>query len=103
MLKTFGWYLNRPNRFLFHIELNEEVIGYCGGFVPNRPGDGSSSGMLQFAFNNAVKSLLLQPWLLFHAEVVPHYSFLWRNFKQRISFFDHRIVANEYWPEPSCE
>jgi len=98
VLKTFGWYLDKPNRFLFHIELDNEVIGFCGGFVPTRIGDGSSSGMLQFAFNKAIKGLLLKPGLLFHKEVVPHYSFLWRNIKQRIT--GKTIPANST-PEPA--
>ena len=69
--QTFDWYLNHPNRFLFFIEEGDKVIGYCGGFVPAKPGDGSSSGMLQHAFKQAVTALLLQPWLLLNAEVKP--------------------------------
>jgi ribosomal protein S18 acetylase RimI-like enzyme len=83
--QTFGWYLNTANRFLFHIETGNKVIGYCGGFVPSKPGDGSSSGMMQHAFNKAIKGLLLHPWLLFHSEVVPHYPFLWRNIKRKLT------------------
>ncbi len=83
--QTFDWYLNHPNRFLFHIQDNGKVIGYCGGFVPSKPGDGSSSGMLQHAFNKAIKGLITHPWLLFHSEVVPHYPFLWRNIKTRFT------------------
>lgn len=83
--QTFHWYLHHPNRFLFHLQEGNRIVGYLGGFVPARPGDGSSSGMLQHAFSQAVKGLLLKPWLLFHAEVVPHYPFLWRNIKRKIT------------------
>lgn len=83
--QTFGWYLNHANRFLFHIEADNKVIGYCGGFVPLKPGDGSSSGMLQHAFHKAIKGLLLHPWLLFHSEVLPHYPFLWLNIKRKLT------------------
>lgn len=83
--KTFDWYLVHANRFLFHIEIDNVVVGYCGGFVPSKPGDGSSSGTLQHAFNEALKGLVKKPWLLFHAEVKPHYPFLWRNIKRRIT------------------
>ena len=83
--KTFDWYMGHANRFLFHVEMNNEVVGYCGGFVPTKPGDGSSSGTLQHAFNEALKGLAKKPWLLFHAEVKPHYPFLWRNIKRRVT------------------
>jgi GNAT superfamily N-acetyltransferase len=83
--KTLDWFLSSQQRFLFHIEDEGKVIGYCGGFVPSKPGDGSSSGMLQHAFSEAVKGLIFKPWLLFHNEVVPHYPFIWRNIRSKIT------------------
>lgn len=83
--KTFDWYLVNLNRFLFHVEIDGKVVGYCGGFIPLKPGDGSSSGTLQHAFNHAIKGLLKKPWLLFHAEVKPHYPFLWRNILRKVT------------------
>lgn len=83
--KTLEWFLVNPNRFLFHIYYNGKIIGYCGGFKPLKPGDGSSSGMLQHAFNQAIKGILLKPWLLFHPEVRQHYPFLWLNIKRKIT------------------
>jgi ribosomal protein S18 acetylase RimI-like enzyme len=83
--KTLDWFLSKPNRFLFHIEEEGKVIGYCGGFIPSKPGDGSSSGMLQHAFNEAVKGLVVKPWLLFHKEVVTYYPFIWRNIKRKFT------------------
>ncbi len=77
--------MGHANRFLFHVEIDTKVVGYCGGFVPAKPGDGSSSGTLQHAFNQAIKGLIKKPWLLFHAEVKPHYPFLWRNIKRRVT------------------
>jgi ribosomal protein S18 acetylase RimI-like enzyme len=83
--KTLDWFLHNPNRFLFHIEEDNKVVGYCGGFIPAKIGDGSSSGMLQHAFNEAIKGIVLRPWLLFHAEVVAQYPFLWRNIKRKVT------------------
>lgn len=85
VVKTLDWFLQSSQRFLFHILVDGKIVGYCGGFVPSKPGDGSSSGMLQHAFTQAVKGLLLQPWLAFHPEVVPHYPFLWRNIKRKFT------------------
>jgi len=83
--KTLEWFLVNPNRFLFHVMKDGVVAGYCGGFVPVKVGDGSSSGMLQYAFKEAVKGLMKNPLLLFHPEVRQHYPFLWMNIKRRIT------------------
>jgi ribosomal protein S18 acetylase RimI-like enzyme len=85
VIKTLQWFLVNPNRFLFHIVQDGKVAGYCGGFVPVKMGDGSSSGMLQFAFNEAVKGLLRNPFLLLHAEVRSQYKFIWLNIKRRLT------------------
>lgn len=83
--KTLDWFLVSPNRFLFHIEINNKIVGYCGGFVPQKIGDGSSSGMLQYAFNEAIVGLITHPWLLLHPEVRQQYKFLWMNIKRRVT------------------
>lgn len=83
--KSLEWFLVNPNRFLFHIMEGEKVVGYCGGFKPLKPGDGSSSGMLQHAFNQAISGIIVKPWLLLHPEVTPHYRFLWMNIKRKIT------------------
>jgi ribosomal protein S18 acetylase RimI-like enzyme len=83
--KTLEWFLVNPNRFLYHIEVDEKVAGYCGGFVPIKFGDGSSSGMLQYAFNEAIKGIIKNPLLLFHAEVRQHYPFIWMNIKRKLT------------------
>lgn len=81
--KSLEWFLVHPNRFLYHIEDGGRVVGYCGGFMPAKKGDGSSSGMLQHAFSKAVRGILFKPWLAVHPEVRQHYPFIWRNIKRR--------------------
>jgi ribosomal protein S18 acetylase RimI-like enzyme len=83
--KTLEWFLVSPNRFLFHVDVQGKIAGYCGGFVPQKTGDGSSSGMLQYAYNEAVKGLMKKPWLLLHKEVRPQYRFLWLNIKRKFT------------------
>ncbi len=83
--KTFEWFLDSPNRFLFHLAQGEMVVGYCGGFMPLKPGDGSSSGMLQHAFKQAIAGIIKNPFLLLHPEVRVNYAFLWMNIKRRIT------------------
>ena len=83
--KTLEWFLVNPHRFLFHISKDEKVVGYCGGFMPVKPGDGSSSGMLQYAFNEAIRGIIKNPLLLFHPEVTQNYPFLWMNIKRKLT------------------
>ncbi len=83
--KTLEWFLQNPDRFLYHVQDHNGVAGYCGGFVPQYYGDGSSSGMLQYAFNEALVGIALHPWLLFHAEVRQQYRFLWLNIRRKFT------------------
>lgn len=79
------WYLSSPNKFLFYIEEEGIVIGYCGG-VLNDGSDsyGSSSGMTQFGFKDAALSFMRKPWLLFHPEVRSKYPFIITNILRKI-------------------
>ena len=83
--KSLEWFLVNPNRFLFHVEIGGKVAGYCGGFVPAKAGDGSSSGMLQHAFKEAVRGIATKPFLLLHPEVRHYYPFLWMNIKRKLT------------------
>src|SRR5437764_11289424 len=74
--KTFEWFLVAENRFLFHIEWQNRVIGYYGGFKSSFPGDGSTSGMLQYAMKEAVQRLIKKPWLLFHPDLIKRYPLI---------------------------
>lgn len=82
--KTLEWFLVDDNRFLFHAEVNGNITGYCGGFIPRGFGDGSSSGMLQYAFKEAVLGILKNPLLVFNKEVREFYPFIFRNIKNKI-------------------
>lgn len=83
--KSLEWFLVNPNRFLFHVMLDGKVAGYCGGFVPAKAGDGSSSGMLQHAFKEAIKGIATRPFLLLHSEVRQYYPFLVMNVKRKLT------------------
>ncbi len=82
--KTLEWFLVDDNRFLFHSEIDGNIIGYCGGFIPRGFGDGSSSGMLQFAFKEAVIGIIKNPFLILNKEVREFYPFIFRNIKNKI-------------------
>lgn len=82
--KTFDWFLQNPNRFLFHVAKDGKIIGYCGGFVPQYIGDGSTSGIMQYTMRQALMGVMLHPWLLFHSEVINMYPLIFKNIKRKI-------------------
>jgi ribosomal protein S18 acetylase RimI-like enzyme len=84
LTKTFEWFLAADNRFLFHIESHNQIIGYCGGFKSSFPGDGSTSGMLQYAMKEAMKGLIRKPHLLFHSDLMRRYPLIIKNIYKRI-------------------
>ena len=67
--KSLQWFLVNQNRFLVHIENEGKVIGFAGGFMPQFIGDGSKSGMLNYALKDAMKGLLIRPRLIFEPEL----------------------------------
>lgn len=83
--KSFEWYLANQNCFLFHI-VNDagEVIGYCGGFIPQYAGQGSTSSILQYTMKEAIKGVVLHPWLLFHKEIMAIYPLIFTNIRKKI-------------------
>jgi ribosomal protein S18 acetylase RimI-like enzyme len=82
--KTFEWFLVAENRFLFHIEFDNKVIGYCGGFKSCFIGDGSTSGMLQYAMKEAIQGLVRKPYLLFHPDLFKRYPLIVKNIYRRV-------------------
>lgn len=82
--KTFEWFFDKDNRFLFHITVDGKVVGYCGGFIPQYIGDGSTSGMMQYAMRQAITGALLHPWLLLHKDVRAMYPLIFKNLKRTL-------------------
>jgi len=82
--KTFEWFLEKENRFLFHVVKDGEVIGYCGGFIPQYIGDGSTSGIMQYTMPQAIRGVALHPWLLFHKEVLDMHPLILKNIRRKI-------------------
>ncbi|MEP7319839.1 MAG: GNAT family N-acetyltransferase [Panacibacter sp.] len=89
--KTFEWFLAAENRFLFHIKDGEQVAGYCGGFIARFAGDGSTSGMMQYAMKEAAIGILKKPWLFFNKEVLPFYPLIIKNIGRKV--FANKNVA----------
>lgn len=92
--KSLEWFLESENRFLFHVECNNKIIGYCGGFRSSYVGDGSTSGILQYAMGEAVKGVVRKPHLLFHPELMKRYPLIFKNISRRI-FRRKTIVSSK--------
>lgn len=82
--KTLEWFFAGNNKFLFHIEKDGIVVGYCGGFLSKGVGDGSSSSMLQYAFKEAVWGVVKKPWLLLHKDIIKLYPLIIKNIINKI-------------------
>src|SRR6476620_3678183 len=82
--KTLEWFLGEENRFLFHIESQNRVIGYCGGFKSSFPGDGSTSGMLQYAMKEAIRGIIKKPYLIFQSELLRRYPLIAKNIFKKV-------------------
>ena len=94
--KMIEWYLADEKRFLFHIEENGKCAGYCGGMIHDgTQTSGSASGMIQYSFNEAVMSILLRPWLLFHKEIISKYSLITKNINKRFKNKKTTIVIDQ--------
>lgn len=86
LARIFSWYLSTDRAFLFFLESQNQVIGYAGGIlVDGTLAHGSASSMTQHTFNDAIKALLLRPWLFFHADFLSRYKLFTRNILTRIA------------------
>jgi ribosomal protein S18 acetylase RimI-like enzyme len=64
-----AWYLDDPRGLMFHIEQQNQIIGYCGAIKTKLPGlEGSSTSIAQYSFKAMLLALALKPWLIFHEE-----------------------------------
>lgn len=83
--KSLEWFLAGDNRFLFHLTDGERVVGFCGGFQSRGLGDGSTSGIMQYAMKEATFGMLRKPWLFFHHDIVKFYPLIFKNIFRKFS------------------
>jgi GNAT superfamily N-acetyltransferase len=82
--RSFEWFLSKENCFLYYVLKDDIVVGYCGGFIPQHIGDGSTSGIMQYTMREATVGIIQHPWLLFHREVTGMYPLIFKNIKKKI-------------------
>ncbi|HOX83487.1 MAG TPA: GNAT family N-acetyltransferase [Chryseolinea sp.] len=94
VMKMLGWYLSSENTFLFYIESEGQCLGYCGVMIKKTWGVGSASSMAQFSFDQALRSFIVRPWLVLHAELRAKYVFIGRNLWTRLKRLVNRNQKN---------
>jgi ribosomal protein S18 acetylase RimI-like enzyme len=100
-IKMLEWYLISSNAFLFHFEIDSKIVGYCGGKVAGSHGSGSTTVMLQYTFLQAIKSMILRPWLFFNQYMITNYSIIINNIliklkikKKRSQYLNKKEINN---------
>lgn len=85
VMKMLEWYIADERAFIFFLTEDERCVGYCGGLkFTGIPRMGSASSMIQYSYNQAVKTFLLRPWLFLHPEFITKYKLAFRNLIKRI-------------------
>jgi len=103
--KMLEWYLVDKRAFIFMVEEDNQIIGYCGGLkFDGTARAGSASSMIQHSYNLAVKTFLKRPWLFLHPEFLAKYRLAGRNvhsrIKKLIGIEDARVPTISELPEP---
>jgi len=98
--KMLSWYIIDERGILFHVEENNEIIGYCGGMVIKKPGlPGAATSITQHSFKTFITSFLIRPWLIFHPENLKRISFIKRNLMYKLGL--KKVINNKTDIQPS--
>ncbi len=84
--KYLEWFLNAENKFLYYVSDDNLIVGYCGGFIPQYKGDGSTSGIMKYALTQAAIGFLSKPWLFLNKDLLDFSSILVRNLFKKVFY-----------------
>jgi ribosomal protein S18 acetylase RimI-like enzyme len=88
---NLGWFLEDEMKILFYIKEDNKCIGFCGGYLWTKIGDGSTSSMINYSKKIRNKILLSKPWLLLNFEtIIKIFKFLIIKFK--LTFLRNKSV-----------
>ena len=93
--KMFEWYLSTDSTFLFHMKIDNNIVGYCGGKIAGSLGSGSTTAMMQFTFKQAIKSLLLRPWLFFNSIMISNYLIIYKNILLKLGVKKKKVITTK--------
>ena len=93
LIKNYEWYFSSKDTFII-VARNQshEILGYAGCLLVDKNSKyGSSSSMMQFTYREAIRALLMRPWLLLHPQILQNYKLLWKNLKIKLGLMKFTI------------
>ena len=93
--KMFEWYLSTNSAFLFHMKIDNNIVGYCGGKIAGSLGSGSTTAIMQFTSKQAIKSLALRPWLFFNSIMISNYLIIYKNILLKLGIKKKKVITNK--------
>jgi len=103
LIKMYKWYFEESNRFLFMIGSPSACLGFYGGIVNQKSSTmGSSSSLLQYTMGEAVRSILLNPGIIFQLQLQKKMPFVISNLikKIRSQLFSKKAIHSVIYPKP---
>ena len=83
--KMLEWYIISDRGVLFHLVVDRQIVGYCGGIRIYKPGlPGAFTSISQHAFWTFIRSTLQKPWLFFHRDNIKRHRMILRNIMIRL-------------------
>jgi ribosomal protein S18 acetylase RimI-like enzyme len=78
--KMLSWYILEGRGIMTHLEIDGEILGYCGGIITKAPGlPGAATSITQYSLKVFIRSFALRPWLIFHIENLKRIAFIFKN------------------------
>jgi len=91
----FLWYIVSERGILFHIEKDDQIIGYCCGTINTSPGLPSAlTNVIQFRFGLFLWSFIRKPWLIFHKNNLKQIPVLLQNIMLKIGRRNANSLSN---------
>jgi len=92
LIKNYEWYIASENSFLIKAEIENKIVGYCGGMlIDNKTTKGSTSSIMQYTFKAAVIALAKKPWLCLNKEVRENINLILKNILTKLGFFKKEL------------
>ncbi len=82
--KTLEWFLSGENKMMIHVRHQNRITAYVGCLIPQRTGEGSTSGIISFALRTSAACFIKKPNLLFHKSLRPIYRLILKNAFRKI-------------------
>ncbi len=80
VVSMLNWYLKNKNTFIFHVSVENRIVGYCGVLISDgMRKSGSSTLIFQSTFLDLIISFLRRPWIIFKINIKKNLIFIIKN------------------------